>query len=115
LIIFAYMYQVNIPMIYVELEKRNAKEMGVVIGMGSSIAVLFYVMVGIFGYALFAFTPEELCAKNILEANFQGNSLIEVGKFSILFAVITAAPLCVLPSKDTVEELFYKEKGMTTK
>lgn len=29
-----------------------------------------------------------------------------------MFAVITAAPLCVLPSKDTVEELWYKEKGM---
>ena len=28
---------------------------------------------------------------------------------------MTAAPLCVLPAKDTVEELFYKEKGMNTK
>ena len=28
---------------------------------------------------------------------------------------MAAAPLCVLPSKDTVEELFYKEKGMTKK
>lgn len=28
---------------------------------------------------------------------------------------MAAAPLCVLPSKDTVEELFYKEKGMTPK
>ena len=32
-----------------------------------------------------------------------------------MFSVITAAPLCVLPSKDTIEELFYKEKGMTNK
>jgi amino acid permease len=32
-----------------------------------------------------------------------------------LFSVITAAPLCVLPSKDTIEELFFKEKGMTNK
>ncbi len=28
---------------------------------------------------------------------------------------MTAAPLCVLPAKDTVEELFYKEKGMNNK
>jgi len=30
---------------------------------------------------------------------------------------MTAAPLCVLPSKDTVEELFFKsqEKGMTSR
>jgi amino acid permease len=32
-----------------------------------------------------------------------------------LFSVITAAPLCVLPSKDSIEELLYKEKGMNKK
>lgn len=41
-------------MIYVELERRNAKEMGLVVGAGSAVAVAFYVMVGIFGYAVFA-------------------------------------------------------------
>lgn len=38
-----------------------------------------------------------------------------MGTFSLLFAVICAAPLCVLPSKDTIEELLYKDKGMTKK
>ncbi len=28
---------------------------------------------------------------------------------------MAAAPLCVLPSKDTIEELFYKGEGMTIK
>ena len=28
---------------------------------------------------------------------------------------MTAAPLCVLPAKDTVEELFYKEQGLNSK
>lgn len=113
LIIFAYMYQVNIPMIYVELEKRDAKQMGTVIAAGSSVAVVFYIMVGIFGYATFVDDKIQLCPKNILQANYSGNGLIQAGNFSLLFAVIAAAPLCVLPSKDTVEELFYKEKGMT--
>lgn len=53
LIVFAYMYQVNIPMIFVELEKRNSKQMSTVIKWGSSIAVLFYILVGVFGYATF--------------------------------------------------------------
>lgn len=53
LIIFAYMYQVNIPMIYVELEKRNAKQMAKVVSSGSSVAVVFYILVGVFGYATF--------------------------------------------------------------
>ena len=32
-----------------------------------------------------------------------------------MFAVICAAPLCVLPSKDTIEELLYKDNGMSFK
>ena len=33
----------------------------------------------------------------------------------MLFSVMAAAPLCVLPSKDTIEELFFKENGMSRK
>ena len=40
--------------------------MGKVIGFGSAVAVSFYVMVGIFGYAIFVDNREELCKKNIL-------------------------------------------------
>ena len=58
LIIFAYMYQVNIPMIYVELERRNSKTMSKVISVGSGVAVLFYILVGVFGYATFVDHPE---------------------------------------------------------
>ena len=118
LIIFAYMYQVNIPMIYVELEERTAPQMGKIIAAGSSVAVAFYCLVGVFGYAVFAGDPGALCSKNILTADsslFKSNPVIQVGNFALLFSVIAAAPLCVLPSKDTVEELFYKEKGMTSK
>ena len=83
--------------------------MGTVISWGSSIAVVFYIIVGIFGYATFAFTPDSLAAKNILQAPYGKNIPIQLGNFALLFAIIAAAPLCVLPSKDTIEELFYKE------
>lgn len=55
-------------MIYVELEKREARQMAKVIGAGSTVAVIFYCMVGIFGYATFLAPPisTQLCAKNIL-------------------------------------------------
>ena len=117
LIIFAYMYQVNIPMIYVELETRNKSTMGKVIGWGSAVAVLFYIMVGVFGYATFLAPGDspnstELCSKNILSANYKGNTAIQIGNFALLISVISASPLVVLPSKDTVEELFYKKEGM---
>lgn len=41
--------------------------------------------------------------------------LVQIGHLAILFSVMTAAPLCVLPQKDTIEELFFKERGMSTK
>ena len=57
LIIFAYMYQVNIPMIYNELEKKSHKRMGKVIKGASAITVLLYLLVGIFGYITFINYP----------------------------------------------------------
>ena len=54
LIIYAYMYQPNIPMIYFELEKQNPREMSRVVASGSAILVLIFFFVGIFGYATFS-------------------------------------------------------------
>lgn len=53
LIIFAYMYQVNIPQIYFELERRNYKTMSKVVYFGTFLAVIMYVLIGIFGYITF--------------------------------------------------------------
>ena len=53
LIIFAYMYQVNIPMIYYELERRDKKAMSKVLLSGSVAAIVLYALVGIFGYLTF--------------------------------------------------------------
>lgn len=89
--------------------------MAKVIAVGSSVAVLFYIMVGVFGYATFVGNLGQLCSKNILQADFKGSIPIQLGNFALLFSVMCATPLCVLPSKDTVEELFYKHQrdGMT--
>ena len=89
--------------------------MGIVIKDGTSVAVFFYTFIGIFGYATFAQDMSQLCPKNILEADYQGNGLIQVANIALLLAIMAAAPLVVLPSKDTIEELFYKEKGMNRK
>ena len=58
LIIFAYMYQVNIPMIYYELERRDKKAMGKVLLSGSIAAIVLYALVGIFGYVTFVHDDE---------------------------------------------------------
>jgi amino acid permease len=115
LIIFAYMYQVNIPQIYLELTSRNYKTMSRVVYWGTFLAVICYMMIGIFGYLTFDDNPyDKLKDKNILMAPYINNIPILAGNFAILFAVITAAPLVVLPCKDSIEELRYKD-GMTPK
>ena len=53
-------------MIYVELENKNSREMGKVIAMGSTFAVVLYTLVGVLGYAIFVNDLQELSAKNIL-------------------------------------------------
>jgi amino acid permease len=47
------MYQVNIPLIYYELERRDKKAMSKVLLSGSVAAVALYALVGIFGYLTF--------------------------------------------------------------
>ena len=114
LIIFAYMYQVNIPMIYTELERRNSNQMSKVLIIGTIGAVVLYIIVGVWGYATFinfpGYTPEEaLKAGNILEAPYPSSvTPILVGNFALFFAIASAAPLVVLPAKDTVEEIVAK-------
>ena len=114
LIIFAYMYQVNIPMIYYELEKRNAVQMSKVLVAGTAVAVCLYILVGVFGYATFVNYPDytaytALKSQNILEAPYDKSVVpITIGNFALFFAIASAAPLVVLPAKDTVEEIIAK-------
>ena len=54
LVIFSYMYQTNIPMIYVELEKKDLKHMWKVMLYGTIGATVAYFMAGVFGYTTFA-------------------------------------------------------------
>ena len=114
LIIFAYMYQVNIPMIYTELEKRNSKQMSKVLIFGTVGAVILYIIVGVWGYVTFVdypgYTAEEaLKDANILETPYPTSvTPILIGNFALFFAIATAAPLVVLPAKDTIEEIVAK-------
>jgi len=105
-------------MIYKELAARRAEKMGKVLLIGSGFAVVLYFLVGIFGYLTFVnYVPggasEALKDKNILEAPYQNVSAITSGNVALLFAVIAASPLVVLPAKDTVEEFWFKGVTMT--
>mmetsp|Transcript_9468 Transcript_9468/g.12689 ORF Transcript_9468/g.12689 Transcript_9468/m.12689 type:complete len:184 (+) Transcript_9468:1042-1593(+) len=93
--------------------------MSKVLMWGSSAAVFFYLVVGIFGYLTFNSMDEPaievLSAENILQAPYKNAVPITVGNFALFFAILTAAPLCVLPAKDTVEEIYLQGARTLTK
>lgn len=73
-------------------------------------AVLVYVTVGCFGYMLFSDSPghtfEQLQAPNrnqdILEADLSsGGYAVKLAQLAVLFAVICASPLAILPAKSS--------------
>ena len=80
-----------------------------VVFIATTIACICYGLAGFFGYATFACDDDAASImelENIFEAPYQNNSFILVGKIVLLAGVILASPLCLMPAKDTLEELF---------
>ena len=117
-VVFAFMYQPNIPIVYRELNNRNYRRMEKVIVRVSGSVVVLYVFDSAFGYLCLVYKPKELDTldkqSNVLEVNY-GNWAFNIAVIGLLFTIFAAAPLCVLPSKDTFEELVYPDKGMSNK
>ena len=118
LIIFSYMYQINIPAIYSELEVKNIGSMTKIIIIGTIMAAIIYISAGIFGYIAFAdgSTSDELdtwFSDNILSAPYQVDGKtpipIYIALFGMMVVVVFAAPFCVLPTKDSIEEVRNKK------
>lgn len=79
------------------------------------IAVTSYILAGYFGYATFATNPdvvEIMELENILEAPYNNDGWILAAQLFLLAGVILASPLCLMPVKDTIEEL-YLGQGQT--
>lgn len=112
LIVFAYMYQVNMPIIYAELKTRNYETMNKVVFRGTNAAILMYSFTGIFGYLTFVKFPQYLESQNILEAPYGDNLAMIIGSIAQFFSVMTSYPLCVLPCKEAIEEMFWKKTSI---
>ena len=119
------MYQINIPAIYTELQVKTMANVTKVLGFGTTLASFAYILAGIFGYIAFTggTTDEEFKdifeAQNILRAPYGG---IEAEKppvsificlYGILIVVGFASPFCVLPVKDSIEEVRSSKAKLT--
>ena len=81
-------------MIYYELERRNEKAMSGVLIKGSFGAVILYALVGIFGYLTFAYDPDSLSTKNILDAPYNKNVAILI--VSVIMTEIILGKFCLI-------------------
>ena len=73
------------------------------------IACTSYAIAGFFGYATFALNDNVksiMEEENIFEAPYNKNSWILAAKLLLLAGVMLASPLCLMPTKDTIEELY---------
>ena len=123
LIIFSYMYQINIPQIYQELEVKSLGNAKKLLFTGTSMAAVVYICAGIFGYVTFAdgSTVKQLdsyFSDNVLAAPYQmpdGTTPIPIyiALFGMMIVVVFAAPFCVLPTKDSIEEVRNKKLSNT--
>jgi amino acid permease len=103
------MYQPNIPAIYSELRPKTISNMKSVLNISNTTVVIVYSLVGFFGYATFSTNPDIvsiMSTANILTGPYLNNSWIIACQFMLLIGIILATPICVLPCKDTIEELW---------
>jgi len=91
-----------------------------VIVLGTIVAAVSYIMAGIFGYVAFAADPKGeveikriFASSNILQAPYKHDGHTPIVMFFSLFGmcivVLFAAPFCVLPTKDSIEEVTGKK------
>ena len=83
---------------------------------GTGLVIIVYLIAATFGYLTWAGSKNENTLKtkrNILSVDYEGNVPFTIAMVSLLFAVIAAAPMCLLPLKDSFEALVFVDKKMS--
>jgi uncharacterized membrane protein YukC len=78
---------------------------------GNIVVVLIYILVAVFGYLTIVGTEQEAVVENstnYLEVDYNGNIFFTLAIIAMLLSVFSATTICVLPSKDSFEELMFK-------
>jgi amino acid permease len=95
-VIFSFMYQPNIPIVYRELHNKNYRRMEKVIVRGSGSVVVLYIIASTFGYLLVVKNDELfgqlIQNRTVLEVNFD-NWAFKIALIGLLFAIFAAAPM----------------------
>lgn len=95
-VIFAFMYQPTVPIIYNELNDKTTSGMRKVLIFGSIVVVILYIVASSFGYLGVITQPSLLdtllSSSNVLEVDYK-NWAFNVAVLGLLFTVIAAVPM----------------------
>ena len=98
-VVFAFLYQPNMPMIYKELQVQTYQQMKLVTFGGSLFSVALYILVSWFGYLIMVDTS---LGVNILLLK-SNNIAFHIATFGFFFIICAAAPMAFVPAKDSFE------------
>ena len=115
-IVFSYMYQPSLPLIYHELRNKSKPRMRKVIIIASIFVVILYSIESSVGYLGVVGNSNLLKTllnkKNVLEIDYKSTAF-SVGVLAIFFAVITTIPILMLPAKNDFEAVVFGKNTMS--
>ena len=115
-IVFSYMYQPVVPVIYTELKNRSRSKMRKILACGSVFVIFVYIIDAAFGYlwamARPAFVATLIEQTNILKLDF-GSWLYNIAVLGFLFTVFASAQVNFLAAKSEFELIFFDSTEMS--
>ena len=112
-IVFSYMYQPIVPIIYTELNNRSRSKMRAILAFGSIFVITIYILDATFGYLCSlqedSYIQTLIEEANILKVDFK-SYLYNIGALGFLFTVFSSAQVNFLSAKSEFELIFNDSK-----
>ena len=112
IVMFAFTCQVNIPSLYAEMNERTPKQMGGVSRRAVSICLVYYLVIGVCGYANFPHSRQGNILSNycVLDPSTSSYSphpppVVAPAFIAITLTVLMAYPVNVFPCRASLESL----------
>lgn len=114
--IFSFTCHSNVLDVYQELQRKSRRRMSKVLSRVMIIALVLYVLVGIFGYLTFVSDTDQLTNQEkyagviLLADSYKDKIPMEVSLCFICVSIIFTFPLNIKPTKDSLLEILYPDE-----
>ena len=113
--IFSFTCHSNVLDVYHELQRKSRRRMSKVLSRVMIIALVLYVLVGVFGYITFATDTDQLTNSDnagviLLAQSYRDKIPMEVSLCFICVSIIFTFPLNIKPTKDSLLDILYPEE-----